>query len=146
MATSVAVTLALTRNGSRPAAASSPTPSWSSAFGDTIETQATPPSQFQDADELRDYLNSHALYCGSGDEVSNPTNATSMVDCGPDVVIAVYADHEHAAAQFEVLQALLKQINKPVHIAIGSNWTVSADDATYVQAVADKLGGVYRTT
>lgn len=103
------------------------------------------PSSFRNADELVDYLGTHGLQCGPIEHVAGPATAESLIDCGKTIVIAVYATHDDAVGQFEEQSATLAGIAK-VHMAIGSNWTVSSDDPAYAKAAAGLLRAEYRTT
>jgi hypothetical protein len=104
---------------------------------------ATVPTNMADANELYRYLVAANLPCGPPATVANPSLADTLIDCGPSVVLATYASHDLAEHQYTVLTSFGSSI--AVHIAIGGNWTVSADDVQYVQQAAAALGGEYRT-
>ncbi len=107
--------------------------------------QTAPPTTFEDADEVVHWLSVYGLDCGEVDHVDGPLYATTMIDCGRTVVVAVYEDHPHAVRAVAALVALNGQAGNSTHVAIGSNWTVSSDDAWFAQTAAKRLGGTYQT-
>lgn len=104
------------------------------------------PTAFADARALVDALNANGLPCGPAVDVAAPTLATSLVDCGPSVVVSVYASEQDAAAQFDALVRALGDSGAAVHIAVGANWTVSSGDASYARRAAELFSGTYRTS
>lgn len=148
VATSVAITLIATRDhgvspGATTAAAGTRAPVLPGLVGTPDAEPTTPPDEFRDADELVHWLNQEGLPCAPVDHVDGPSVATSMIDCGPSIVVAVYEDHAHAQSGFDTLVAISKS---PVHMAIGTNWTVSSDQPEYAQTVADRFAATYKTT
>jgi hypothetical protein len=91
-------------------------------------------------DLVRD-LNAAGLPCGPAVRVPNPTYATTLIDCGRQVVVGTYADNKSAFNAY--LQ--LRGTGVPVHMAIGPNWTVNSDDQDYAIRVAQTFHVDYRT-
>lgn len=111
-------------------------------------TSAALPTSFSSARELVDALNENGLSCGPVEEVANPSVADSMIDCGSAIVVAAYRSADAAESGFELLVNMHKTLADgapwSVHMAVGSNWTVNADE-TYARKAADLFGGHYRT-
>jgi hypothetical protein len=136
-----------TAQPTQPAAAA---PATSSA--PTVTTPAAPvplPTSFLSAADLVNALNANGLPCGPAEEVGNPSLADSLIDCGPTVVAAVYSSARDAEGGFTLLVNAHKGISDDgdpwsVHMAVGSNWTVNADEA-YAKKAAELFGGQYRT-
>ncbi len=103
------------------------------------------PVSFASAAELVAALNSHGLPCGPAETVENPTYAKTMIDCGREVVAATYATHQQAANAFKNLLTFAAGTGIEIHMAVGVNWTVSGDDPSYVQRVAETFGAEYRS-
>lgn len=112
----------------------------------TSPPPAALPTSFATARQLVDALNANGLPCGPVDVVANPSLAETLIDCGPTIVVGTYASHSDAEGAFTVLASALAGTNSKVHMAIGSNWTVSAGDAAYAQRAATLFSGVYRST
>lgn len=123
-----------------PSASPTPTPSPSPS------TAAPLPTSFSSAMQLVEALNANGLPCGPPEEVAQPSVADTLVDCGPSVVVGTYASHKLAEGAFTVLKSMAASSNIKVHMAIGSNWTVSAGDASYAQQAAKLFAGIYRST
>lgn len=103
------------------------------------------PTSFATAADLVAALNANGLPCGTAKTVDNPIVATSMIDCGPNVVVAVYKNHTDAAGQFDRMMTLLDGTGMTVRVVVGTNWTVSGEDRDYLQSVAAKFGADYNT-
>lgn len=86
------------------------------------------------------WLAKEGLPCtGTVEHVDGPLIATSALDCGDTLALAVYATHADAVRGFEALDG----IGTPIYMAIGTNWTVNGDEA-YVRLAAQRLGGDFR--
>ncbi len=110
-------------------------------------TPAVIPTSFVTAQELVDTLAEQGLPCGAPTYVPNPSLATSLIDCGPTIVVGVYATHSDALGAYQILESAARASGAlQAHMAIGYNWTVSADDAAYAKQVAIKFGVSYFAT
>jgi hypothetical protein len=111
-------------------------------------TPAALPTSFSNARELVDALNGNGLACGPSEQIANPSLADSLIDCGQTVVAAVYSQAGAAESGFDLLVNTHKTLAAgapwSVHMAVGSNWTVNADEA-YARKAAGLFGGEYRT-
>src|SRR2546421_355178 len=112
----------------------------------TTEVPPPPaPKAYADAMDLVRDLGAAGLPCGPARRIDHPTNALTLVDCGPNIVIATYTDHTAASADYLRKRELLVGTSAAVHMAIGTNWTVDSDDPDYAISVAQKFGVTYST-
>lgn len=84
-----------------------------------------------------------AMYSDAGGECENPQRRSSAVaedtaDCEDGAVISVYASETQRDSAIEVLRGLQDTNPSPHVIAVGSDWTVSGEDAG---SVARAMGG-----
>lgn len=95
-------------------------------------------------DLVRD-LNAAGLPCGPATRVVNPRYAATLVDCGKTIVVATYPDYQSATNAYLQLRDQINGTDIPIHMAIGSNWTVNSDDPTYAEQVARLFHATYVT-
>lgn len=105
------------------------------------------PLAFASALDLAAALNTHGLPCVNPVNVASPTWAKSIVNCGRGaVILATFAGHAQASTEFDRLTGGTAYADVHVHLAVGWNWTVNAEDAHYAQRVASVFGVMYQST
>lgn len=107
-----------------------------------------PPKTFSSPQQLIAEMEKRGLPCPGYSPVDKPIDAVAMADCtanGKDVLVTIYATHADALAAFQRVSGIMHGLSS-TDMAVGENWTVNCDDASFAKQVAQALGGEYMTS